>query len=92
GGDGTIRFALSAVANSGRDVPVALLPLGTGNQLARNLGIYKDNIFVDTLHESMNVAMNGRKQKIDLGLMNGEHFCVAAGCGPISDAILQPEA
>ncbi|MDR3614699.1 MAG: diacylglycerol kinase family protein [Candidatus Obscuribacterales bacterium] len=92
GGDGTIRFALSAVASSGLDVPVALLPLGTGNQLARNLGIYKESIFVDTLHESMNVAMNGRKLKIDLGLMNGEHFCVAAGCGPISDAILMPEA
>ena len=92
GGDGTIRFALSAVARSGFDVPVALLPLGTGNQLARNLGIFKENIFVDTLHESLNVAMNGRKLKIDLGIMNGEHFCVAAGCGPISDAILIPEA
>src|ERR1700679_26464 len=40
GGDGTIRLVLGSVAHSKCSIPVGLLPLGTGNQLARNLLIY----------------------------------------------------
>ncbi|HEY9775620.1 MAG TPA: diacylglycerol kinase family protein [Planktothrix sp.] len=88
GGDGTIRFALAAVAAHRSDVPVGIIPLGTGNQLARNLHVYEENILSDPLEESMSVLMSGVAQRIDLGIMNGEYFCVAAGCGPISDAII----
>ena len=38
GGDGTAAAVLDAVQASGRDVPVAVIPLGTGNDLARHLG------------------------------------------------------
>lgn len=38
GGDGTAAAVLDAVFRSGRDVPVAVVPLGTGNDLARYLG------------------------------------------------------
>lgn len=37
GGDGTVSTAARAVA--GRDIPVAILPLGTANNIARSLGI-----------------------------------------------------
>jgi diacylglycerol kinase family enzyme len=91
GGDGTIRFVLGAVAEAKSAVPVGLLPMGTGNQLCRNLGVYDENLLVDTLHESLQIIFTGEPRRIDLGLMNGEYFCVAAGAGPLSDAILLPE-
>jgi diacylglycerol kinase family enzyme len=92
GGDGTIRFALAAVAKRKSDIPVAIVPLGTGNQLARNLFIYEENILSDPLEDAISVLFNGVPKRIDLGLMNGEYFCVAAGCGPLSDAIIMPES
>ena len=91
GGDGTIRFVLGAVAEAKSNVPVGLLPMGTGNQLCRNIGVYDENLLVDTLHESLQIIFNGAPKRIDLGLMNGQYFCVAAGAGPLSDAILLPE-
>lgn len=38
GGDGTAAAVIEAVHRTGRDLPVAVLPLGTGNDLARHLG------------------------------------------------------
>ena len=90
GGDGTVRFALAAVAKHHSPIPVGILPLGTGNQLARNLSIYEENFLSDPLETAINVLMRGVPHHIDLGLMNGEYFCVAAGMGPLSDAILTP--
>jgi diacylglycerol kinase family enzyme len=92
GGDGTIRLALGACAHLKSKIPVGILPLGTGNQLARNLSIYQENILGDPLGEALKVVLEGEPQEIDLGIMNGEYFAVAAGAGPFSDAIIAPEA
>jgi len=83
GGDGTIR----AVAESlrGTDVPLALLPSGTGNLLARNLSLALDNIA-----SSVETAFAGEPRPIDLGVVEAERadgsrsshvFLVMAGLG-----------
>jgi diacylglycerol kinase family enzyme len=83
GGDGTIR----AVAESlrGTDIPLALLPSGTGNLLARNLSLSLDN-----LSSSVETAFTGRARPIDVGVVEAERadgsrtnhvFLVMAGLG-----------
>jgi len=90
GGDGTIRLALGAVSDQAPHTPVAIIPLGTGNQLARNLNVYQENLLSDSLLDGIDIMLNGTPTAIDLGLMNGEYFCVAAGAGPLSDAVITP--
>jgi diacylglycerol kinase (ATP) len=73
GGDGTLSTACEALLESG--LPMGILPLGTGNDLARTLGIPLE------LSEAFRVAAAGRVERIDLGWVNGKHFLNAAGIG-----------
>jgi diacylglycerol kinase (ATP) len=90
GGDGTIRHILGALAAERIEIPVGLIPFGTGNQLARNLKILEEDLFHDRLQHAVDVIAAGKTRRIDLGKMNGHFFCVAAGAGPLCDAILTP--
>ncbi len=83
GGDGTVRAVAEALRDS--DVPISLLPSGTGNLLARNLELSLDN-----LEESVWTAFTGADRRIDLGLVEIERgdrsrdrhvFLVMAGLG-----------
>ncbi|GLP81679.1 diacylglycerol/lipid kinase family protein [Mycobacterium antarcticum] len=73
GGDGTVMSCLDALAGTG--VPVAVLPLGSGNLLARNLGVPIQ------LDEALAVAVHGADRCIDLGRLEGRPFAVMAGIG-----------
>jgi len=90
GGDGTVRFALAALARAQSDIPCAIFPLGTGNVLARNLGIWQEKMFADPLEHAFNFILHGQSTRIDLGMMNGEYFTGMSGVGPISDAFMTP--
>lgn len=60
GGDGTINLALQAVAES--DTPLAVIPLGTGNDNARLLGMPKDDI-----EECVDIIADFTVRTVDIG-------------------------
>ncbi len=73
GGDGMVQRCIDAMAGSG--VTVAILPAGTANLLATNLGIPKD------LPAAVDVGLHGFHRPLDVGVINGERFAVMAGTG-----------
>ncbi|MDO5533527.1 MAG: diacylglycerol kinase family protein [Propionibacteriaceae bacterium] len=58
GGDGTLRTVSAELAETG--IPLGIMPVGTGNLLARNLGVPLD------LADALDVAFDGRPHGIDL--------------------------
>ena len=73
GGDGTVQKAIDALV--GRPVTLAVLPAGTANLFARNLGL------PDDLRACVRIGLHGPRREIDVGKINGEHFGVMAGAG-----------
>lgn len=90
GGDGTLRFALSALARQKADIPLAIMPTGTGNVLARNLGIVPQDFLGDPMESAIENIVNGVVHPIDLGRMNGFYFSGIAGAGPLAEAFASP--
>ncbi len=77
GGDGTVRVVCSELVGSG--VPVALVPAGTGNLLARNLGVPLDE------QGAFDIAFDGAPSPVDVVRFTvdsgTEHFVVMSGMG-----------
>jgi YegS/Rv2252/BmrU family lipid kinase len=66
GGDGTISAAASALAGTG--TTLGILPLGTLNHFARDLGLPKE------LDEAAILIANGTERRVDVAEMNGKLF------------------
>ena len=74
GGDGTAMEVVGALA--GGECPVGILPGGTGNLIARSLGI---PLFVP---RAVRALLSGEAAQIDLGVLaDGRRFAFAAGIG-----------
>jgi diacylglycerol kinase family enzyme len=63
GGDGTVRACAEALAGTG--IPLAIVPLGTANLVARALGVPARS------DRALEVAFGGRDRLIDLGRVTG---------------------
>jgi diacylglycerol kinase (ATP) len=73
GGDGSVQRCIDVVA--GTKASLAIVPAGTANLLASNLGIPRS---IDT---AVDIGLRGRRAKLDLGRLNGERFSAMAGAG-----------
>lgn len=74
GGDGTVMEVLSAAIGS--DIPVAVVPSGTGNLLSVNLGI------PTAVPEAVDIALSGCAYPIDIAkTAEGRHFAIVGGVG-----------
>lgn len=88
GGDGTVMAIAAALSGTG--IPLGILPMGTGNLLARNLELPL------TVDEAIDIALTGRDRTIDLGASTKDGakspttFAVMAGVG--FDAAMMQDA
>ena len=73
GGDGTISSAAGALYKY--QVPFAILPLGTANDLAQSLDI------PNNVDEAFQIIVDNYKSRINLGVINGHYFLNAAHIG-----------
>ena len=77
GGDGTVMEAMSGLLRAKAEIPLAQIPLGTANLLARALTI------PSSPGDAMNVIFSGRVEQLDVGYLpdHDRYFALMAGCG-----------
>ena len=96
GGDGTVRSVLEAIAKTDASVTVGIVPIGTGNVLARNL-----NLPLNDMQAQIHRALFGNSHPIDMGLARivmadgkrvEKYFAVMAGIGLDAKIMLHTDA
>jgi YegS/Rv2252/BmrU family lipid kinase len=73
GGDGMVQRCVDVLAGS--ETSLAIIPAGTANLFATNLGIPKD------IEQAVALGLRGERRRFDVGRFNGERFAVMAGVG-----------
>jgi len=73
GGDGMVQRCIDVLAGS--DAKLAIVPAGTANLFASNLGIPQN------IAEAIEIGLRGEARTLDVGTLNGERFAVMAGAG-----------
>jgi diacylglycerol kinase family enzyme len=84
GGDGTVSTVASVLAGS--DMPMGVLPLGTLNHFAKDLGLPLD------LGEAVKTIASRRTVKVDVGEVNGRTFLNNSSIGIYPDIVMEREA
>lgn len=85
GGDGTINEVVNGLAGS--DAALGLLPLGTMNVFAHELGFGSTD-----LEQCWQTIRDGRSRMVDLPSANGKHFVQLAGIGLDAQAVKETSA
>jgi diacylglycerol kinase family enzyme len=81
GGDGTLNCGVAVLA--GGEKPLGILPLGTLNHFARDLGIPMD------LDEAVRTVVAGHVRSVDLGEVNGRFFLNNSSLGIYPEVVTE---
>jgi len=73
GGDGTINEVINGIAGTGTDL--AILPTGTGNALAHEIGLSTNPL------KALKQVSTLEQTAVPLGLVNGRYFLLLTGIG-----------
>ncbi|WP_308314928.1 diacylglycerol/lipid kinase family protein [Bacillus sp. V33-4] len=73
GGDGTIHEVVNGLV--GTNIPLGIIPAGSGNDFSRGLGIPLKH------DRALERILSGKPQIIDIGKVNSTLFCTVAGIG-----------
>jgi diacylglycerol kinase (ATP) len=84
GGDGTINEVVNGL--DGFDVPLGIIPLGTANDFARQVGIPAD------ADHAMDVILQKRPQRFDTASLNGRRFLNVSTGGVGAEATAETPA
>lgn len=79
GGDGTVNNVVNAMKNAGLDLPIAILPVGTANDFAMNLGMSKN------IKEACEQIIDSKVKEVDLGMANERYFVNILSTGLFTD-------
>lgn len=74
GGDGTVNEVAKGLINSKKGT-LGIIPCGTGNDFGKVVGIPTD------LNKALDILIEGKKRKIDVGKINGYNFLNIASIG-----------
>jgi YegS/Rv2252/BmrU family lipid kinase len=75
GGDGTAHEVANGILEGRHGATLAILPVGTGNDFARAMGVPRDPV------SAAAALVSARPQAIDVGEVNGRYFLTIAGAG-----------
>jgi len=84
GGDGTVSSVASAIVGS--DAALGILPLGTLNHFAKDVGVPLD------LDDAIRAIAGGRTLRVDVGEVNGRPFINNASVGMYASLIAERQA
>lgn len=69
GGDGTVNDVVNGIRQSGVEIPLGVIPGGSGNDLARSLG-------VNHWEKAIQTILAGHQSQMDLGFVNDRYFVI----------------
>ena len=70
GGDGSVNTVVKILLDTGKDIPIGVIPCGTCNDFSRSLGMPNDIVLCARL------IAQGKTAKIDIGFINNESVFV----------------